>query len=166
MNSDLRKVIDNLSCEEIESDEQRYLQTVCDRLDRIGKKRLGIAAEELKPKIEIFGRLEEKKEEIEEFEILEIPEVEGMPKAEKKEIEIPTEFEEISEELPEWKAVEEPFRKDDYVLHTKEVNFRGGRKQRIYFFAKEEGKSGTPCQLPEGYEVKINERGLPYIKKK
>lgn len=52
-----------------------------------------------------------------------------------------------------------------YYLHSKEVNLRGGKKQRIYYFA------GNPTEfaldnLPEGYEVIENARtGLPMLKK-
>jgi hypothetical protein len=45
-----------------------------------------------------------------------------------------------------------------YYLHYKDVTLRGGREQRIYFFAKAEGGKGTPCELPEGYEVVENPR--------
>jgi len=53
---------------------------------------------------------------------------------------------------------------ETYILHSKEVTLRGGRKQRIYFFAREE-KEGA-CDLPDGYEVIENSRtGLPMLKK-
>ena len=54
---------------------------------------------------------------------------------------------------------------DTYILHTREVTLRGGRQQRIYFFAREE-KDGALDELPEGYEVIENSRtGLPMLKK-
>ncbi|MDR1197197.1 MAG: hypothetical protein LBL08_02910 [Candidatus Nomurabacteria bacterium] len=46
----------------------------------------------------------------------------------------------------------------NYFLHYKDVTLKGGRIQRIYWFAKEEGGKGTPTELPEGYEVVENER--------
>jgi len=53
-----------------------------------------------------------------------------------------------------------------YFLHTKEVTLRGGRKQRIYYFAREEKAPDTLDDMPEGYEVVENKRtGLPMLKK-
>ena len=53
-----------------------------------------------------------------------------------------------------------------YFLHLKDVVLRGGREQRIYFFAKVEGGKGTPTELPTGYEVVENPRnGFLTIKK-
>ncbi|MDD5502522.1 MAG: hypothetical protein PHH26_03540 [Candidatus Thermoplasmatota archaeon] len=59
-----------------------------------------------------------------------------------------------------------PFEYKGYVLHTKSVALKGGRQQRIYFFSKHAPHSGTPCAMPEGYVVGVNNRtGLPYLKK-
>lgn len=64
-------------------------------------------------------------------------------------------------------AKEKPFIKDGYKLHKKDVTLKGGRKQRLFFFAKKKPKSGTPCAKPDGYSVGKNKRtGLPYLKKK
>ena len=53
-----------------------------------------------------------------------------------------------------------------YYLHTKEVILAGNRKQRIYYFAGEEGKNSLD-KLPAGYEVMENARtGLPMLRKK
>lgn len=53
---------------------------------------------------------------------------------------------------------------ETYYLHSKEVTLRGGRKQVIYYFARE-AKSNA-CDLPNGYEVMENSRtGLPMLKK-
>lgn len=53
---------------------------------------------------------------------------------------------------------------ETYFLHSKEVILRGGRKQRIYYFAREE--KDNACDLPDGYEVMENSRtGLPMLKK-
>ena len=54
---------------------------------------------------------------------------------------------------------------DTYYLHSREVTLRGGRQQRIFFFARSE-KEGTLDELPEGYMVIENKRtGLPMLKK-
>ena len=39
-----------------------------------------------------------------------------------------------------------------YYLHTKEVELKGGRKQKIFYFAGEAG-TGSLDALPAGYEV-------------
>lgn len=53
-----------------------------------------------------------------------------------------------------------------YFLHTKEVTLAGGRKQKIFYFAGEQG-SNSLNELPAGYEVMENERtGLPMLRKK
>lgn len=53
-----------------------------------------------------------------------------------------------------------------YYLHSKEVTLRGGRKQRIYYFAKEVDSANALDELPSGYQVIENERtGLPMLKK-
>ena len=53
-----------------------------------------------------------------------------------------------------------------YYLHSKEVTLKGGRKQRIYYFAGAV-KTDAMDALPEGYKVAENSRtGLPLLKKK
>ena len=55
-----------------------------------------------------------------------------------------------------------------YYLHYKDVILRGGREQRIYFFAKAEDNSNgrVPTELPEGYTVVENPRnGFLTVKK-
>jgi len=53
---------------------------------------------------------------------------------------------------------------ETYFLHSKEVILRGGRKQMIYYFAREE--KDNSIELPEGYEVMENSRtGLPMLRK-
>ena len=53
-----------------------------------------------------------------------------------------------------------------YYLHTKEVTLKGGRLQRLYYFAGAAGENALDA-LPEGYEVAENGRtGLPILKKK
>jgi hypothetical protein len=52
-----------------------------------------------------------------------------------------------------------------YYLHQRDVTLKGGRIQRIYFFAREE-KDGVMDAMPEGYVVVENPRtGLPILKK-
>lgn len=52
-----------------------------------------------------------------------------------------------------------------YYLHSREVTLKGGRQQRIYFFAKEV-KDGAIDEMPEGFIVSENTRtGLPILKK-
>ncbi len=54
---------------------------------------------------------------------------------------------------------------EEYYLHSREVTLRGGRKQTIYFFAREV-KAGAMDDLPGGYVVMENSRtGLPMLKK-
>ena len=63
-------------------------------------------------------------------------------------------------------AVKSKKSKKTYYLHTKEVKLAGNRKQRIYYFAGEEGKNSLD-ELPAGYEVIENARtGLPMLRKK
>lgn len=52
-----------------------------------------------------------------------------------------------------------------YYLHSREVTLKGGRQQRIFFFAREV-KDGAIDEMPEGYIVVENTRtGLPILKK-
>jgi len=56
---------------------------------------------------------------------------------------------------------------EGWTLYTRNVKLKGGRNQTIYFFSKRTPKSGSPCELPNGYSVGVNKRtGLPYLKKK
>lgn len=45
-----------------------------------------------------------------------------------------------------------------YYLHTKEVTLRGGKQQRIYYFAKDERPADALDALPAGYQVVENPR--------
>ena len=52
-----------------------------------------------------------------------------------------------------------------YFLHTKEVTLKNGRKQRIYFFAREQ-REGSLDSIPEGYKVVETTRtGMPVLKR-
>jgi hypothetical protein len=53
-----------------------------------------------------------------------------------------------------------------YYLHSKMVTLRGGKQQRIYFFAKEERPDDAVADLPAGYTVVENPRnGFLTLKK-
>lgn len=52
-----------------------------------------------------------------------------------------------------------------YYLHFKDVTLRGGKKQRIYFFARDV-RDGSLDEVPAGYEVMETKRtGMPVLKK-
>jgi len=53
----------------------------------------------------------------------------------------------------------------NYYLHYKDVNLKGGRTQRIYFFARDV-RAGSLDAVPAGYKVMETERtGMPILKK-
>ena len=53
----------------------------------------------------------------------------------------------------------------EYFLHTKEVTLKNGRKQRIYFFAREV-RDGSLENVPDGYMVVETVRtGMPVLKR-
>ena len=53
-----------------------------------------------------------------------------------------------------------------YFLHSRLTQLRGGREQRIYYFARQPSE-GAMDALPDGFEVSENERtGLPLLKRK
>lgn len=52
-----------------------------------------------------------------------------------------------------------------YYLHYRDVVLRGGRQQRIYFFARDVRENSLDA-VPAGYEVVETERtGMPVLKK-
>lgn len=52
-----------------------------------------------------------------------------------------------------------------YFLHMKDVTLKGGRLQRIYFFARDV-RPGAVDALPAGYMTVENAKtGLPVLKK-
>ncbi len=58
------------------------------------------------------------------------------------------------------------YKHGDWNLYSRDVRLKGGRNQTIYFFSKRTPKSGTTCDMPNGYKVEVNKRtGLPYLKK-
>ena len=53
-----------------------------------------------------------------------------------------------------------------YFLHSREVTLKGGRLQRIYFFARDI-RPGELNAVPEGYKViETTKTGMPILKKK
>ena len=53
-----------------------------------------------------------------------------------------------------------------YFLHAREVNLKGGRKQTIYFFARDV-RPGALDAVPPGYMVQeTTKTGMPILKKK
>jgi hypothetical protein len=61
---------------------------------------------------------------------------------------------------------ESGYRYGFYILYSKLVQLKNGKKQRIYFFSKRKPKSGIPSNFPEGFSVEVSTRsGLPYLKK-
>ena len=66
------------------------------------------------------------------------------------------------EEIPEWETVEknEPYRYEDYTLYM--VEKRGKVK---YVFSKKPPRKGKPCQIPDGYVIKVNRKGVPSLEK-
>lgn len=60
---------------------------------------------------------------------------------------------------------------DGWTLYCREIRFYEGNVKgpvrKIYFYSKKKPVSGTPCDMPEGYEVTFNKKtGMPLLKKK
>jgi hypothetical protein len=52
-----------------------------------------------------------------------------------------------------------------YYLHFRDVNLKGGRTQRIYFFARDI-RQGSLDSIPAGYKaVETKKTGMPILKK-
>lgn len=52
-----------------------------------------------------------------------------------------------------------------YYLHFRDVNLKGGRMQRIYFFARDI-RQGALDSVPAGYKViETKKTGMPILKK-
>jgi hypothetical protein len=59
-----------------------------------------------------------------------------------------------------------PFTYEGYTLYSREVELKNGGARTIWFFAKQEPRSGQVAAKPAGYHVGVNERtGLPFLKK-
>lgn len=53
-----------------------------------------------------------------------------------------------------------------YYLHTREVTLKNGRKQRIFFFARDVRPDSALEAVPAGYKVMETTRtGMPVLKK-
>jgi hypothetical protein len=53
-----------------------------------------------------------------------------------------------------------------YYLHGKTVTLQNGRRQQIYYFAREEKRGEGLDGIPAGYRIEENDRtGLPFLKK-
>ncbi len=53
-----------------------------------------------------------------------------------------------------------------YYLHFKDVNLKGGRQQRIFFFARNIRDDSLDA-VPDGYKViETTRTGMPILKKK
>ncbi len=53
-----------------------------------------------------------------------------------------------------------------YYLHTREVTLKNGRKQRIFFFARDVRPQMALEAVPAGYQVMETQRtGMPVLKK-
>jgi len=52
-----------------------------------------------------------------------------------------------------------------YYLHSKDVTLKNGRRQTIYYFARDV-RDGALDEVPSGYEVMETKRtGMPVLKK-
>ncbi len=52
-----------------------------------------------------------------------------------------------------------------YFLHSKDVNLKGGRMQKIFFFARDV-RPGALNDVPAGYKViETAKTGMPILKK-
>ena len=51
-----------------------------------------------------------------------------------------------------------------YILHSKETELKNGKKQVIYYFAKDARENALDA-VPAGYEVSLTKNGLPVLKK-
>jgi len=52
-----------------------------------------------------------------------------------------------------------------YYLHKKDTTLKNGRRQTIYFFAKEVKAEGALDAVPAGYKVSESKNGLPVLKR-
>ncbi|MDG6228938.1 MAG: hypothetical protein QCH96_03115 [Candidatus Thermoplasmatota archaeon] len=77
---------------------------------------------------------------------------------EKEETTKTTSFKQLSEK--------DRFSYGEYSLYRKQLRIGGKEIRTVHFFSKDAPEDSTPSELPEGYEVKVNEKtGVPYIKK-
>lgn len=128
------------------------------------------------PEVKVYGGVVEEKEKEREplFEVekLTVSEEEGLQKLEEKnpneEKETGKELDEQTshdEKLPEWKVIKEGYTYEDYTLYKVEKRGLFGRKKTVYVFSKEPLENGVPSQIPPGYVVKVNKKGVPSLEK-
>ncbi len=53
-----------------------------------------------------------------------------------------------------------------YYLHSREVTLKGGRKQRIYYFARDVRPGALDAVPPEYTVIETAKTGMPILKKK
>jgi hypothetical protein len=54
----------------------------------------------------------------------------------------------------------------EYTLYKRETGKQSRRKTTIHFFSREKPNQGHPTQLPDGYQIEVNDKtGIPYLKK-
>jgi hypothetical protein len=53
-----------------------------------------------------------------------------------------------------------------YYLHSREVTLKGGRKQRIYYFARDVREGALDAVPPEYMVIETTKTGMPILKKK
>ncbi len=84
-----------------------------------------------------------------------------------------------AEDVEEWESyrheqTEEPIKEEptgftyeEYTLYKKEIETSDGKKRTIHFFSKTPPEAAEAVSLPDGFEVKLNDKtGLPFLKKK
>lgn len=52
-----------------------------------------------------------------------------------------------------------------YFLHCKDTTLRNGKKQTLYFFAKEVKEEGSLDEVPAGFNVFEFKNGVPGLKR-
>jgi hypothetical protein len=57
------------------------------------------------------------------------------------------------------------FRYGEYMLFEKEIPVASNKKRVVRFFSKQKPSGGIPIDLPDGYEVREDGNGVPYLKK-
>jgi hypothetical protein len=59
------------------------------------------------------------------------------------------------------------FKYGKYILYTRIVELKSGKKLPIFFFSSHQPKSGYPTNMPNGYIIKENPKShMPYLKKR
>jgi len=58
------------------------------------------------------------------------------------------------------------FKYGEFKLYEKEIETKSNKRRIVRFFSKDNPKGAHSIELPEGYEVKENGTGVPYLKKK